>query len=88
MFLYTTDFCYRHTTFKSSTIITPGTENNADITRVNQFMPIVIGRKYDIAPTAHIAPKPPKALVNSALKKLLLILKITNAIIVNNPTKT
>jgi hypothetical protein len=31
--------------FKINNIITPGTENNADITSVNQFMPIVMGTK-------------------------------------------
>ena len=41
----TTDFYYIQKTFNSRTSITPGTENNAEIKSVNQFIPIEMGTK-------------------------------------------
>ena len=71
----------------SKSVITPGTENSAEIVRVNQFTQIEIGTNCDKALTAQIAPTPPKTLVNRALKKLLLLLKINIAIKINTPAK-
>lgn len=71
--------------FINNSIITPGTENNAEILKVNQFTQIEIGIKLDKAVTAQIAPTPPRTLVNKALKKRLLLLKINNEIKINTP---
>ena len=71
--------------FINNSIITPGTENNAETLNVNQFTQIEIGIKLDKAVTAQIAPTPPRTLVNKALKKHLLLLKINNEIKINTP---
>ena len=81
----TTDFYYTQNVFINNSIITPGTENNAEILKVNQFTQIEIGIKLDKAVTAQIAPTPPRTLVNKALKKHLLLLKINNEIKINTP---
>lgn len=71
--------------FISNNIITPGTENSAEIVKVSQLTQIEIGTKADSALTAQIAPIPPKTLVNKALKKLLLHLKINKEIKIKTP---
>lgn len=81
----TTGFCYQNNIFKSNSIITPGTENRAEIVKVSQLTQIEIGTKVDSALTAQIAPTPPKTLVNKALKKLLLHLKINKEIKIKTP---
>ena len=80
-----TDFYYRQNVFISNNIITPGTENSAEIVKVSQLTQIEIGTKVDSALTAQIAPTPPKTLVNKALKKLLLHLKINKEIKIKTP---
>ena len=81
----TTDFYYTQNVLINKSIITPGTENSAEIVKVSQLMQIEIGTKVERAPTAQIAPTPPKTLVNKALKKLLLHLKINKATKINTP---
>lgn len=81
----TTDFYYRQNVFINNNIITPGTENRAEIVKVSQLTQIEIGTKVDSALTAQIAPIPPKTLVNKALKKLLLHLKINKEIKIKTP---
>ena len=82
---HTTDFYYKQNVFINSNIITPGTENSAEIVKVSQLIEIEIGTNIESALTPQIAPTPPKALVNSALKKLLLLLKINKEIKINTP---
>ena len=81
----TTGFCYQHNIFKSNNIITPGTENSAEIVKVSQLIEIEIGTNIESALTPQIAPMPPKTLVNKALKKHLLLLKINKEIKINTP---
>ena len=52
---------------------------------MSQLTQIEIGTKVDSALTAQIAPTPPKTLVNKALKKLLLHLKINKEIKIKTP---
>ena len=52
---------------------------------MSQLTQIEIGTKVDSALTAQIAPIPPKTLVNKALKKLLLHLKINKEIKIKTP---
>jgi hypothetical protein len=83
----TTGFYYLQNVFINKIIITPGTENNAEIVKVSQLIQIEMGTKVAKALTPQIAPTPPITLVNSALKKLLLHLKIKNEIRTKTPTK-
>ena len=64
--------------FINKSIITPGTENNAEMVKVSQLIQIEMGTKVAKALTPQIAPTPPITLVNNALKKFLLHLKIKN----------
>ena len=81
----TTDFYYTQNVLINKSIITPGTENSAEIVKVSQLMQIEIGTKVDRAPTAQIAPTPPKTLANKDLKKFLLHLKINKEIKIKTP---
>lgn len=81
----TTDFYYTQNVLINKSIITPGTENSAEIVKVSQLIEIEIGTNIESALTPQIAPMPPKTLVNKALKKHLLLLKINKEIKINTP---